>query len=138
VRGLAPAGQHVVQARRDVAVVVEAENLGFRERIGELAAIALGQAARRDDLGPGPGRAEQFVDGLLLGGLDEAASVDHDDARVLAVGGDFPAARGQTAGQLLRIDLVPGAAERDQADGAADRAVVTGYGRTRRARGPAG
>ena len=71
--------------RRDVGVVVEAEHrVGLGQRLGELLAVPLGQAADGDDrLGAAAvlevGRREQGVDRVLLGRLDEAAGVD--DAR---------------------------------------------------------
>ena len=119
VRGLMLAGQDVIQAAGDVPVVVEAQDLGFGQRIGQLVAVPLGQATHGRDLGPGLGRAQQLVDGLLLGRLDEATGVDHDHAGVLALGGHLPATGGQPGGQLFRIDLVTGTAQRHQADGSA-------------------
>ena len=131
MRSLGPAVQDVVEAGRDIAVVVEAEDLGLRQRVGELVAVPFGQAADGRDLGPRIGRAEQLVDGFLLGRLDETAGVDHDDARVLAVSGELPAACGQPGGQFLGVDLITGAAERDETDGAAAAAAVIRSGRTR-------
>ena len=76
------AGGHVVEARGDVLVVVEAEHLGLGELLGELGAVPLGQAPDGGDLGTGVSGREQLVDGLLLSRLNEAARVDQDDVRV--------------------------------------------------------
>ena len=68
-----------------VAVVEAEHRVGLGELLGELLAVALGQAADRDDLLGAPsvmlevGRLEERVDGVLLGLLDEAARVDDRD-----------------------------------------------------------
>ena len=117
------AGQDRAQPGGDVGVVVEAEHgVGLGQRLGELLAVALGQAADRDD-GPGAagllevGGGEQGVDGVLLGGLDEAAGVDHDGVGVLGVVDEAEAAGLEPTGELLGVDLVAGAAEGHQRDG---------------------
>ena len=114
------------QPRRDVGVVVEPEHrVGLGQRLGEVLAVALGQAADRDDgLGASAvsggglevGRLEQRVDGVLLGRLDEAAGVDHDRVGVLGVGDQHEAAGLEPPGQLLGVDLVAGAAEGHHSD----------------------
>jgi len=73
-------GGDVVQAGGDVGVGVEAEHrVGLWQRVGELAAVAFGEAAHGDNLLSGVGSREQRVDRILLGGVDEAAGVhDHD------------------------------------------------------------
>ena len=101
MRGPLAPGQHVVEPGGDVGVVVEAEHLGFGELVGELGAVALGQAPHGGDLGAGVRGGEQLVDGLLLGRLDEAARVDEDDVRVLPLAPQRPAARRQAGGELF-------------------------------------
>ncbi len=108
----------------DVGVVVEAEDrVGLGQRLGQVLAIALGEAAHGDD-GLGPAavlhlqvrRLEQGVDGVLLGRLDEAAGVDQDRVGVLRIGDQHEPARLEASGQLLGVDLVARAAERDDRD----------------------
>jgi hypothetical protein len=71
-------------ASRAGGVGVEAEDgVGLGQLLGELLAVPLGQAADRDDLRAGVGGAEQRVDRVLLGALDEAAGVDDDDVGAL-------------------------------------------------------
>lgn len=111
----------------DVGVVVEAEHpVRFRQRLGEVLAVPLGHAAHRHD---GLGSAvtlevvglQEGVDGVLLGGLDEATGVDDGDVRVRGVLHEIPAVRLQTACELLRVHLVAGAAKSDKCDGTAFR-----------------
>ena len=114
------------QAGRDVGVVVEAEDrVGLGERLGEVLAVALGQAADCDDgLGAAAvtggrlevGRLEQRVHRVLLGGLDESAGVDHDRVGVLGVVDEHEAAGLEPSGELLGVDLVAGAAEGHDGD----------------------
>ena len=105
------------QPRRDVGVVVEAEHrVGLGQRLGEVLAVALGQAAHgHDGLGvPGlleVGGLEQGVDRVLLGRLDEAARVDDHGLGVGGVRDEQEAAGLQPPGQLLGVDLVAGAPE---------------------------
>jgi len=113
VRGALAAGQHVVEAGADLAVVVEAEHLGLGQLAGQLSAVPLGQAADGGDPGARGGRGEQFVDGLLLGRLDEAARIHQHHAGV-AVGGQLPAGRGQPRRELFGIDLVARAPQGQQ------------------------
>jgi hypothetical protein len=117
------AGQDRTEAVRDVGVVVEAQDgVGFGEGFGELFAVPLGEAADCDDgLGAAGvlvvGGREQGVDGILLGGLDEATGVDHHG---VCLGGvlDQPEPTGfEPAGQFLGVDIVAGTAQRDQGDG---------------------
>jgi hypothetical protein len=113
------AGQHRVQPGGDVAVVVEAQDLRLRQRLGQLRPVPLGQAAHGDDPGVAGCGAEQLGDGFLLRRLDEATRVDQDDlrlARVLAAG-QRPAGRVEPPGELLGVDLVARAAQGHQADG---------------------
>ncbi len=89
--------------------------------VGQLLAVALGQAADRDDglrgaVGLEVGGLQQRVDGVLLGGLDEAAGVDHHRLGVGRVVDQPEPAGLEPAGQLLGVDLVAGAAQRHQRD----------------------
>ena len=58
---------------------------------------------------------EDGVDGLLLGGVDEAAGVDDEDLGVFGAGGELGAAAMEQAHHDLGVDEVLGAAERDEA-----------------------
>ncbi len=115
------------EAVGDVRVVVEAEHaVGLRQRVRQLLAVALGHAAHRHD---GLGSAvpleviglQEGVDGVLLGGVDEATGVDDGDVRVGGVLHEVPAVRLQAACELLRVHLVTGAAKSDECDGTAFR-----------------
>ncbi|GAA3216319.1 hypothetical protein GCM10020256_18520 [Streptomyces thermocoprophilus] len=127
MRGVDAAGEDGLQAVGDVGVVVEAEDaVGFGEGFGEFLAVPLGHAADRDD---GLGSAvslevvglEEGVDGVLLGGVDEAAGVDDGDIGVRGVLHELPAVRLQTACELFRVHLVTSAAKGDECDGTAFR-----------------
>ena len=128
VRDRALAVQDRVQPGADVLVVVEAQDrVGLRQRLGELLAVALGQAADGDDglglparvLRLGVRRGDQRVDRVLLRGLDEPAGVDHRDVRAVGILDQIPAVGREPAGQLLGVHVVAGAAQRDQGHGAA-------------------
>ena len=124
VRGRGVAAEDVAEAFGEVRVGVEAEHgIGLGQALGQLRAVPLGQTAHGDHLGPrlfrDVRRREQGVDRVLLGLLDEAAGVDHDDvggsATVVGVEVDqLPAASGEPPGELLGVDLVAGAAEGEQ------------------------
>jgi hypothetical protein len=58
---------------------------------------------------------EDGVDGLLLGGVDEAAGVDDDDLGVFGAGGEFGSVVVEEAHHDLGVDEVFGAAEGDEA-----------------------
>ena len=124
VRGPPLAGQHRIEPAGDVAVVVEAEDLRLGQRLGEVGAVAFRQAARGHDLRAARSGAEQLVDRLLLGRLDEAAGVDQDHVGFAAPGGvgagvEHGPARGlEAGGELLRVDLIARAAQRHQAHAA--------------------
>jgi hypothetical protein len=121
---VANACQHRVKARADVDVVVKAEHrVGLRQRIGELGAVPLGETADRDDCSRSPRTlevrgGEDGVYGVLLCRLDEAARVDEDDVGLAGLGHELEPARVQPAGELFRVDLVAGTAQRDDSDAA--------------------
>jgi hypothetical protein len=121
------AGEDPLQSRGDVLVVVEAEHrIGLRQRVGQLLAVPLREAAHRHHrLGPAAllevRRREQGVDRVLLRSLDEATGVDQRHVGVTGLGDEQPAVGGETAGELLGVDLVTAAAEGDQRDAPARR-----------------
>ncbi len=111
-------GHDGAQPRRDVGVVVEAEDgVGLGQRRRQLGAVALGQAAYGHD-GARPSLAlevrglQQRVHAVLLGALDEAAGVDHDGVGQRRITDQAEAVTGQSTGELLGVDLVAGAAQR--------------------------
>jgi hypothetical protein len=115
VGGDGAAGDHVVEPLPQVRVVVEAEHRGrLWQALGQLGAVTLGHAADGDHLRAGLGRVQQHVDRVLFGGLDEAAGVHHHHVGAFGVVGDLPAAGGETAGELLGVDLVASAPEGEQ------------------------
>ena len=88
----------------------------------DLVAVALDEAAGYDDaLGFSAvlllvlDHLEDGVDGLLLGGVDEAAGVDDDDLGVFGAGGELGSVVVEEAHHDLGVDEVFGAAERDEA-----------------------
>ena len=85
-------------------------------------AVALDEAAGYDDaLGFAAvlllvlDHLEDGVDGLLLGGVDEAAGVDDDDLGVFGAGGELGSVVVEEAHHDLGVDEVFGAAEGDEA-----------------------
>jgi hypothetical protein len=60
--------------------------------------------------------SKQRVDGVLLGLLDEATRVDQRHVGLGGIGDQCPAIGGQPTGELLGVDLVARAAERDDSD----------------------
>jgi hypothetical protein len=111
-------GQDVVESVGDVRVVVEAEHCGrLRQLASQRSAVPFGEAADRHHRPTGIGGGQQRVDAVPLGGLDEPAGVHDDGVGVISVGGQLPAAAFQPRRELLRVDLVTGAAQRDEGDG---------------------
>ena len=116
-------GQDRPEPAGDVGVVVEAEDrVGLGQRLGEVLAVALGETADRDHGPGGPlglqvGGLEQRVDRVLLGGLHEAAGVDHHRLGLAGVVDEPEAARLEPSGELLGVDLVARAAQGDHGDG---------------------
>jgi hypothetical protein len=98
--------------------------VGLGQLRRELLAVPLGQAPDgHDGLGARPGLRvlevgglQQRVDRVLLGLLHEAAGVDDRDVGVLGVVDEVPALGLEPPGELLGVDVVAGAAERDDGD----------------------
>ncbi len=82
---------------------------------GQLVAVALGQAAGDHQAGavaPVVGQRQDGVDRLLAGLVDERAGVDDHDVGGGGVVGLGEPVGDQAAVELVRVDLVLGAAER--------------------------
>ena len=128
-------GEDSVEPRADVRVIVEADHLGLGKRLGKLGAVPFCQAAGRHYRTAGVRRRQKLSDGVLLGGLDEAAGIHENHAcfSVNTVGSNIivdvlgvragvradqrPARGFKARREFLGIDLVARAAERDQTDG---------------------
>ena len=108
----------------DAGPVPHAEELVHLRQFGpQLVGVTLRQAADHeqplDASRPPRGRRPQdHIDGLLLGVADKAAGVDDHHAVVGAVAVEYDrvACGGELCRQVLRIDRVFGAAERDDVD----------------------
>jgi len=94
----------------------------FRDVLLDFVAVALDEAAGYDDaLGFSAelllmlDHLEDGVDGLLLGGVDEAARVDNNDLGVFGARGELGAVVMEEAHHDLGVDEVFGAAEGDEA-----------------------
>ena len=94
----------------------------FGDVLPDLVAVALDEAAGYDDAACLAAvlllvldHLEDGVDGLLLGGVDEAAGVDDDDLGVFGSGGEFGAVVVEQAHHDLGVDEVLGATERNEA-----------------------
>ena len=88
----------------------------------DLLLIALGQTAGDQELlHPALGLfladGDNVVDGLALGGVDEAAGVDHHQIHVLGLRADLPAGGLHQIHHLFAVDLILGAAEGDKGYG---------------------
>ena len=104
------------------------DGVDFGDVLADLVAVALDEAACDDEaLGvPFTGAAvgdclhldhlEDSVDGLLLGGVDEGASVDDEDFGVFGVGGELAAGVMEEAHHDFGVDEILGAAEGDETD----------------------
>ncbi len=93
----------------------------FGDVLLNFVAVALDEAAGYDDaLGFAAvlllvlDHLEDGVDGLLLGGVDEAAGVDDDDLGVFGAGGELGSVVVEQAHHDLGVDEVFGAAEGDE------------------------
>ena len=125
--------QDRAQPGGDVGVVVEAEHgVGLGQRLGEVLAVALGQAADRDDgLGARRSALRSAASSSVSTESFLAASTKPQvfTTTVSASAGvvDQPEAVGlEPAGELLGVDLVAGAAEGHQGDRQRGRASVSG------------
>ena len=110
------------------------ERVDLGQLLGELGAVALGQAARDDQRPERPAlllvrQLEDGVDRLLARARDEGAGVHDRDVRVRQILGDRAARERELPEHDLGVDLVLGAAERPEED-----AGRGGGGRHRRGR----
>ena len=108
-----------------------AHRVGLRQGGGQLVAVALGHAPGDDQLGAvglAVGQRQDHVDGLLAGLLDEGAGVDHHEVGVLRRGRRGHPVGQHGAHQLVGVDLVLGAAEGLDEEGAAPRHGAKGTG----------
>ncbi len=94
-----------------VFIVIKAQDLRLGHSLGQARAVPLRQAAGGHDLRAAGRGAEQFVDGLLLRRLDEAAGVDQHYGGVLSLVGELPPAILQPGREFLGVHLVTGATE---------------------------
>jgi len=104
----------------DIGVVVETKDcISFWEGLGELATVALCEAADGND-GSGSAsllqitRRQQGVDGVLFGCLDETAGVDDHRISVSWIGHQPEAAAIQLRRKLFGIDFIASATQRDK------------------------
>ena len=113
---------HGPDGLHDVVDTAHAEkSIYLGELLEDLLAVALGETARDDDALEGavllePGLVQDVVDGLLLGALDEGASVDDDDVRVDILRGQLVACGHHLVEHDLGVQLVLGTAEGDESD----------------------
>ena len=114
------AGRHLTQCRNDLAVAAGAHDaVHLRQLLQDLLLVALGQAAGDQDLAhPALGlllaHGQNVVNGLALGGVDEAAGVDDHQLHVLRLRAELPARLGHQVHHLLAVHLVLGAAQGDE------------------------
>ena len=89
--------------------------VGLGQGLGQFVAVTLGQAAGDHQPGRralGGGQLQDGVDRLPAGLLDEGAGVDHHHVGRARPVGPLQTAGGQRSLQLVRVDLVLGAAQR--------------------------
>src|ERR1039458_3283270 len=97
------------------------EGIHFGEFGADIAAEPLHQAAG-DDQFPGAadflvlGHLQDGVDGLLFGGVDETARVDHEDVGLIGMGGEFVPSGDELTHHDFTIDEVFGTAQTDETD----------------------
>ena len=98
--------------------------VGLRQRLGQVVAVALGEAAGDDQLGPDRlalGQGEHDVDRLAAGVLDEGARVDDHQVGALGRVGRHQAVGQHGACQLVRVHLVLRTAQRLDPEGTGHR-----------------
>ncbi len=116
-----PAGHDVADQAGQGRVPGEAHHgVGLGDRVGEVGRVALCHAP---DHHHAPGSrllqvtgGQHRVDGFLLGRGDERARVDQDDVGVVGVGDHLHPVACEESGQLVRIDLIAAAPQRDDRD----------------------
>ena len=114
----------------DLLAVGDAEDgVDAVEAFLELGAVPLGEAAGDDDgleatLAFEVDHGADGVQGLLFGGLEEAAGVDDDDVGLLVVGAEVEPTLGEVAQEDLAVDEVLGAAEGDEGDAGVSHGVA--------------
>ena len=97
------------------------EGVDFGHFLADIAAIAFHQAAGDDQLFGAAdllvlGHLEDGVHGLLLGGVDEAARVDHQDIGLIGMRRELVALGDELAHHDFAIDEVFGTAQTDKTD----------------------
>ena len=98
-----------------VGVVVEAEHrVGLGQRVGELVAVALGQAADGDDLAPPESAAASRVSMESFLAASMKPQVLTSTTSASSVVDQLPAGGLEPRGELLGVDLVARAAQGDQ------------------------
>ena len=98
------------------------DGVHFGDALADFVAVALDQAADDDELfgrarGFVAGHFEDGVDGLLFGGVDEAACVDDEDFGFLRMRGQARAGAVQQTHHHLGVNEVFGTAQRNKAHG---------------------
>ena len=107
----------------ELAVLIDAqEQINLRNLLEKILFVPLGQAACHHQQAAAAGFLElghfqNGIDGFLLGGLDEAAGVDHEDIRLFGIGGEQKAVLLQEAQGRFGIHPVLVAAQGDDAYG---------------------
>ena len=89
--------------------------------LADIAAVAFHQAAGDDQLAGAAdflvlGHLQDGVDRFLLGGVDEAAGVDHQDVGLIGMGGQLVAFGHELTHHDFTIDEVFGTAQTDETD----------------------
>ena len=120
-QGLRPeARHHLVDGGADIAVAAGAQNaVHLRQLVQNVLLVPLGHAAGDQDLlylaSPLQLRhLQNVVDGLLAGGLQEAAGVHHHHVGPLRLGLDGMAGGLDRGHHLLAVHLILGAAQGDK------------------------
>jgi hypothetical protein len=113
-------GQGSPKAVGNVGVVVKAEDgISFRQRLGQLAAVALRETSDGNNGSCSPSVLEiagcqQSVDRVLLGRLDETAGIDDHSVCLVWISYQLEVIVIQLCGKLFGIDFVASATQRDK------------------------